>query len=420
MSSALPLASSDNGTAASEPRPSAAELKAAAVRLMAKHERTLRRTARRFSICADDADDAYQRALVILLTKAPTTRDLDLVRWMQTVTKHEALAVRRQRERLVSQVPASRDNGDFDPVDSLPADTVGPGERAERTERVERSRDALSTLKPHEVKALTLKAQGYSYAEIGSMTGWSYTKINRLMAEGRKRFLEVFRGIEQGHRCDDLAEELEEAASGSLEPGRLRDLRRHIRGCGRCRAALRARRGLPQGVLSWLAPAFLAWRAWASRVQDWFHGPVTTRFQGAGARLHELGELAASQKAVVAVAVTAAAGGGVAIERQVERETATPSAIHRPATSAPSQEKPDSMLPPAGPIQPGGQPQPKAAQAAPPADERSGPSEAFEPDSAGVPLRSGPPEPQAPPGPAQTPRSPGPRVSSGGSEEFGL
>jgi hypothetical protein len=30
-------------------------------------------------------------------------------------------------------------------------------------------------LKPQEVRALTLKAQGYSYAEIGEITGWSYT-----------------------------------------------------------------------------------------------------------------------------------------------------------------------------------------------------------------------------------------------------
>ena len=39
--------------------------------MIAQHERSLRRTARRYSLCADDADDAYQRALEILLVKAP-------------------------------------------------------------------------------------------------------------------------------------------------------------------------------------------------------------------------------------------------------------------------------------------------------------------------------------------------------------
>jgi DNA-directed RNA polymerase specialized sigma24 family protein len=73
--------------------------KRVAVEMVAKHGRALRRTARRFSICAEDAEDAFQRALEILLTKAPAGDAGELIRWMQTVTKHEALAIRRSRER---------------------------------------------------------------------------------------------------------------------------------------------------------------------------------------------------------------------------------------------------------------------------------------------------------------------------------
>ena len=47
--------------------------KRAAVEMIAEHEGALRRTARRYSIDAEDAEDAYQRALEIVLTKAPTT-----------------------------------------------------------------------------------------------------------------------------------------------------------------------------------------------------------------------------------------------------------------------------------------------------------------------------------------------------------
>ena len=43
--------------------------KRVAIEMLAKHERALRRTARRYSICAADADDAFQRALEILLVK---------------------------------------------------------------------------------------------------------------------------------------------------------------------------------------------------------------------------------------------------------------------------------------------------------------------------------------------------------------
>src|SRR4051795_10150834 len=49
----------------------AAARKRAAVETYARNETTLRRTARRFSLCEDDADDALQRALEILLRKAP-------------------------------------------------------------------------------------------------------------------------------------------------------------------------------------------------------------------------------------------------------------------------------------------------------------------------------------------------------------
>ena len=53
-----------------------------------------RRTARRYSLCAEDAEDAYQRSIEILLTKAPPLEGDAIVRWMQVVTKREALAVR--------------------------------------------------------------------------------------------------------------------------------------------------------------------------------------------------------------------------------------------------------------------------------------------------------------------------------------
>jgi hypothetical protein len=43
------------------------------------------------------------------------------------------------------------------------------------------------TAEPNEHKALGLVAAGYRYQEIMEMTGWTYTKVNRLVAEGRDR-----------------------------------------------------------------------------------------------------------------------------------------------------------------------------------------------------------------------------------------
>jgi RNA polymerase sigma factor (sigma-70 family) len=161
---------------------SAEARKDAALRLINSHDSVFRRTARRYSICADDAEDAYQRALEILLTKAPPIDGDALVRWMQVVTKREALAVRRQRERLLSGPRAPCGDEDRDPLDSIASESPQPTDRAESRERVARSGEALRALKPQEIRALTLKAQGYSYKEIGDITGWSYTKTSASVA----------------------------------------------------------------------------------------------------------------------------------------------------------------------------------------------------------------------------------------------
>src|ERR671916_16402 len=54
---------------------------------------------RRYAATLEDAEDAYQRGLEILLTKAPSASEDELVPWLKTVVKHEAFALRRHRER---------------------------------------------------------------------------------------------------------------------------------------------------------------------------------------------------------------------------------------------------------------------------------------------------------------------------------
>jgi len=236
-------------TSGGETKVSPESRRRAARDLIASHDAVFRRTARRYSICTDDAEDAYQRALEILLTKAPPIGGDNLVRWMQTVTKREALGVRRQRERMLSAPRPPKEEEDRDPLDSIAADGPEPDERVASRERVARSNEALRALKPQEVRALTLKAEGYSYAEIGELTGWTHTKINRCMAEGRKRFLEVFDELEQGARCDELTGPLSAIADGERDVQGADAVHIHLRSCGACRAKLRAFRTVPGRVL---------------------------------------------------------------------------------------------------------------------------------------------------------------------------
>jgi RNA polymerase sigma factor (sigma-70 family) len=294
----------------------------AASSLIETHDGVFRRTARRYSICADDAEDAYQRALEILLTKAPPIQGDALVRWMQTVTKREALAVRRQRERLLGspKSPYLDEGEERDPLESIASESPGPNDRAARRERVARSGEALQALKPQEVRALTLKAQGYSYAEIGEITGWSYTKINRCMAEGRKRFLQVFADIEQGRRCEELAAALSEMADGEGANGSTEALQFHLRSCAACRAKLRAYRAIPHKVFALMPGGPLLDQSMGGRPHEWIAeraGVVVDKVREAGYSLLSRGSGGGGGEAASVAAAGGTRGAGMAAVAKV-------------------------------------------------------------------------------------------------------
>jgi len=266
----------------------------AAVETFARHEAALRRTAQRYSICADDADEALQRGLEILLRKAPTDDPRELVRWTQTVVKHEALAVRAERERILSGPAAAVQPEGEDWVAMLPTEADGPVERAERHEAVERSREALATLKPQELRALTLLAEGYSYREISQITNYSATKVNRVLAEGRERFRRFLAHRDGGARCTELAPLLSAFADGEAGQAEVATLRAHLRSCPHCRATLRAYRAAPRAAAA-LAPVLPPLRgSLADRLHDAYAAVATRVGGGSGGSDSALGGLAAT------------------------------------------------------------------------------------------------------------------------------
>jgi RNA polymerase sigma factor (sigma-70 family) len=288
--------------------------KRVAVETYARNETTLRRTAHRYSLCADDADDALQRGLEILLRKAPSDDPRELIKWMQTVVKHEALAIRRERERVLAGPPGG-DGGDDDWIASLPASSDGPPERAERREAIARSREALRGLKPHELRALSLLAEGYSYLEIGEITGYSQTKVNRCLAEGRARFRKLIAGSEDGSRCAELAPLLSAFCDGEAEPEEAARVREHLRVCGHCRSALRAYRAAPAAAAA-LAPSIPLDRSLWERAHDALTGLAARFGGGAGEPASQVAGGGAGVAGVAALAKTAAicvgAAGGAA------------------------------------------------------------------------------------------------------------
>lgn len=77
------------------------------VEVVGRHAEGLLRLARRHSLCGSDAEDAYQRGLEIFLRHASRLDPDRAASWLRTVVKHEAMAVRRARQRDLS--PAQYD-----------------------------------------------------------------------------------------------------------------------------------------------------------------------------------------------------------------------------------------------------------------------------------------------------------------------
>jgi RNA polymerase sigma factor (sigma-70 family) len=278
-------------------RPTRAEIEPAARELVERHGAQIMGTARRYSLSAEDAEDAFQRGLEILLTKAPSTDQNDLVPWLKTVVKHEAFAIRKQRRRAE---PA----GDRELITGVAPATH---DQAETKERLRLGAEALGRLKPQEVRCLLLRAEGYSYKQICEETGFTYTKVNRCITEGRRAFLDRVAGIESGAECERLAPLLSRLADGEAGAEDMAALRPHLRGCLTCRATLREYRGAPSRIAA-LVP-LLAGPHLVGRALQRLHALIV---RGHDALVHAA-DVASAQKLAAAAAATAAiAGGGVA------------------------------------------------------------------------------------------------------------
>ncbi len=291
---------------------------ALAVELAHGRRASLLALARRYSICAEDAEDAYQRALEILLTRAPTTDPERLARWLRVVVKHEAQNVRRDRSRAL---PIADDE-----IERGAGHAPSPAERAEHNERLRLGAEALRTIKPQHAHCLVLRASGLSYAEIAARTGFSARKVDRCMTKGRKAFAERVAGIEAGAECRRHLAGLSALADGEASGPQLADAVRHLRTCAGCRATLREYRAAPARAVAVVPAGALAEpglgtgeralelaAAGAARAKQQL-AALASRAPGAdaGSQLAAAGGVRGSGTMAVALVSCVVAGGGAA------------------------------------------------------------------------------------------------------------
>lgn len=128
------------------------------LKIVGSQAESLLRTAYRHSACEDDAHDAYQRSMEILLRRAHTLDPDNAHKWIHVVVKHEAMEVRRARSVALG----------FEEVDlerQASRHAASPEEQVLGAERTRRATEALKRLKPQELRAMWLKALGHSYAD---------------------------------------------------------------------------------------------------------------------------------------------------------------------------------------------------------------------------------------------------------------
>lgn len=362
------------------------------LRTVAAHADSLLRTARRFSLCPEDAQDAYQRTLEIFMTHADRLDLESAAGWLHVVVKREAQALRRSRQRTVAG-----DEVDFDRYESRAGPT--PDERLASVDLVGRAAEALQRLKPQELRALWLKAQGHSYNEISALTGWSYTKVNRCLTEGRRSFLSRYATIESGAECQRWLPVISAMVDGEASAEQLMSLRPHLRNCPGCRTTLKTLRESSE-PLSAVLPIPLV--AVAAGSQEQLMNLLTRVYETVAAGFHEraiysftkaqtaVEAASAGKLAAVAASAAAVAGGGYAT---VEREVGNARGHSKPAKV---------MTDP--PIR-GGNPAVPVALRSPPAARKARPAGPAKPPRAvaefGAPAR----KPAAPPefGPVDAP-----------------
>ncbi|MDX6646559.1 MAG: hypothetical protein QOK40_2286 [Miltoncostaeaceae bacterium] len=222
------------------------------------------RYAARYTPSVHDAEDAYQRAMEIALTRAPVTEQRAFMAWLYTVIRNEAITISRKRRR---ESPAAVEDLAVTLTDAA-EEALGPDAVAEWRERYGAIRDGLAGLTESQRVCLMLKSAGASYADIGEVTGFSMRKIERSVLEGRERLHAWQLRLAAGAECQRLRPALERAAEHEATEAEAREVSRHVRHCGSCRSALAARRQSVQGLAALVPVGLVATHLASARPPD--------------------------------------------------------------------------------------------------------------------------------------------------------
>ena len=263
-----------------------------------------------FSSNPADAEDAYQRSLVILLTKAPTTDRDELVPWMRTVVRREALAIsNRHHQKDVAL--------DDEFAGSIVDHGQSPERIAESFADLERGAEALGHLSPDQLTCMLAQNDGLEYEEIAERTGFSRRKVSRCLHHGRLAFARKVDEIASGSECERMEPLLHRLIDGDADAAI--EVRPHIRHCLACRARLRSYETAPKR-LAVLVPSVVVVASQQpsgliARMASWWQtvGERVAQYAIGADRWVEAGVV--KKAGIIAVLATATAGTGVVVKQ---------------------------------------------------------------------------------------------------------
>lgn len=330
------------------PPPSDDERRRAACRAMAAAPGLIR-FASRYTRSIHDAEDAYQRAMEIALTRAPVTEPRRFMAWLHTVLRHEALAVAGARRR---EGPGA-DADVAEAYENHLEDAVAVDAVAEWRERYRSIQDGLAALTEAQRVCLMLQTAGASYARIHEITGFSLRKVERSVLEGRKGLAAWEVRLVSGEACERLDGAIARVAAGEAGAKELRGVSRHVRHCGHCRALLRSRREANEGLAAMVPVALLAGEvalgapdptpaiAWWERVSD----GATVRMGGAVQMALDLPTSALAKVGAGAAAIVVAGTAALPLVADDVRPVHEPVAAAEQTVAAPVATTPNTTTP---------------------------------------------------------------------------
>jgi RNA polymerase sigma factor (sigma-70 family) len=146
----------------------------------------LLRIAKRNAASGSDAEEALQDAFASFLSEFDPARGAPPLAWITVVLKRRCWRL-RDKARLDRRVVADAGAEHQEPVETIESVPERARPLADRVADRCEARQHLRQLKPDERTAIGMVATGYTYEEVVRLRGWSHTKVNRCLYEGRRR-----------------------------------------------------------------------------------------------------------------------------------------------------------------------------------------------------------------------------------------